>query len=137
MEPDPRSPFAQLRTSIPGDRLLSDGGVGCTRNWVHWTRVTSQPPPLPVFRTAHKQAWKTRSPPQQVQHEVWLCPASKAAACGQRQPTLLVSRSQSPLPPVTWGSRVPASPQTPASPSLEGASPRQEPAEPRRVPSGK
>ncbi|NXL60309.1 GA2L2 protein, partial [Chordeiles acutipennis] len=52
---------------------------------------------------SHKQAWKSRSPQQQqVQHEVWLCPASKAAARGQPQPTLLVSRSQSPLPPVTW-----------------------------------
>ncbi|NXG06399.1 GA2L2 protein, partial [Sakesphorus luctuosus] len=50
---------------------------------------------------SHKQAWKTRIPQQQVQHEVWLCPASKAAARGP-QPTLLVSRSQSPLPPVTW-----------------------------------
>ncbi|NXQ79761.1 GA2L2 protein, partial [Nyctibius grandis] len=51
---------------------------------------------------SHKQAWKARSPQQQVQHEVWLCPASKAAARGQPRPTLLVSRSQSPLPPVTW-----------------------------------
>ncbi|NXP03598.1 GA2L2 protein, partial [Thinocorus orbignyianus] len=49
---------------------------------------------------SHKQALKTRSPQQQVQHEVHLCPASKA--CGQPQPSLLVSRSQSPLPPVTW-----------------------------------
>ncbi|NXK38287.1 GA2L2 protein, partial [Piprites chloris] len=47
---------------------------------------------------SHKQA---RSPQQQVQHEVWLCPASKAPARGP-QATLLVSRSQSPLPPVTW-----------------------------------
>ncbi|KAK1186564.1 GA2L2 protein, partial [Pygoscelis papua] len=51
---------------------------------------------------SHKQAWKTRSPQQQVQHEIWLCPASKAATRGQPQPLLLVSRSQSPLPPVTW-----------------------------------
>ncbi|NXW02573.1 GA2L2 protein, partial [Fregetta grallaria] len=51
---------------------------------------------------SHKQAWKTRSPQQQVQHEICLCPASKAAARGQPQPALLVSRSQSPLPPVTW-----------------------------------
>ncbi|NWZ48899.1 GA2L2 protein, partial [Haliaeetus albicilla] len=51
---------------------------------------------------SHKQAWKTRSPQQQVQHEIWLCPTSKAAARGQPQPTLLVSRSQSPLPPVAW-----------------------------------
>ncbi|KAK0675679.1 GA2L2 protein, partial [Pygoscelis papua] len=58
--------------------------------------------PLPIFPAAHKQAWKTRSPQQQVQHEIWLCPASKAATRGQPQPLLLVSRSQSPLPPVTW-----------------------------------
>ncbi|NWR37105.1 GA2L2 protein, partial [Tachuris rubrigastra] len=47
---------------------------------------------------SHKQA---KSPQQQVQHEVWLCPASKVAA-RVPQPRLLVSRSQSPLPPVTW-----------------------------------
>ncbi|NXT91433.1 GA2L2 protein, partial [Anhinga rufa] len=51
---------------------------------------------------SHKQAWKTRSPQQQVQHEICLCPASKAAARGQPQPMLLVNRSQSPLPPVAW-----------------------------------
>ncbi|NXJ62477.1 GA2L2 protein, partial [Rostratula benghalensis] len=52
---------------------------------------------------SHKQTLKTRNPQQQqVQHEVQLCPASKAASCGQPQPALLVSRSQSPLPPVTW-----------------------------------
>ncbi|NXN32768.1 GA2L2 protein, partial [Nycticryphes semicollaris] len=52
---------------------------------------------------AHKQTLKTRNPQQQqVQHEVRHCPASKAAGCGQSQPALLVSRSQSPLPPVTW-----------------------------------
>ncbi|NXS36406.1 GA2L2 protein, partial [Pomatostomus ruficeps] len=45
---------------------------------------------------SHKQAWKTRSPQQQVQHEVRLCPARSP------QPVLLVSRSQSPLSPVTW-----------------------------------
>ncbi|NXT73710.1 GA2L2 protein, partial [Zapornia atra] len=50
---------------------------------------------------SHKQALKSRSP-QQVQHEIRLCPASKVATGGQRQPTLLVSRSQSPLPPVAW-----------------------------------
>ncbi|NXU17994.1 GA2L2 protein, partial [Pardalotus punctatus] len=50
---------------------------------------------------SHKQAWKTRIPQQQVQHEVRLCPAPKAAARSP-QPSLLVSRSQSPLPPVTW-----------------------------------
>ncbi|NWH41401.1 GA2L2 protein, partial [Chloropsis hardwickii] len=45
---------------------------------------------------SHKQAWKARSPQQQVQHEVRLCPARSP------QPALLVSRSQSPLPPVPW-----------------------------------
>ncbi|NXT65742.1 GA2L2 protein, partial [Chaetops frenatus] len=50
---------------------------------------------------SHKQAWKARSPQQQVQHEVRLCPAPRAAARSP-QPELLVSRSQSPLPPVTW-----------------------------------
>ncbi|NWT24252.1 GA2L2 protein, partial [Cardinalis cardinalis] len=47
---------------------------------------------------SHKQAWKGRSPQQQVQHEVRLCPAARSP-----QPALLlVSRSQSPLPPVPW-----------------------------------
>ncbi|NXL70645.1 GA2L2 protein, partial [Leptocoma aspasia] len=50
---------------------------------------------------SHKQAWKARSPQQQVQHEVRLCPGPRAAARSP-QPALLVSRSQSPLPPVTW-----------------------------------
>ncbi|XP_029884501.1 GAS2-like protein 2 [Aquila chrysaetos chrysaetos] len=92
---------------------------------------------------SHKQAWKTRSPQQQVQHEIWLCPTSKAAARGQPQPTLLVSRSQSPLPPVAWGSRVTPGPRSPATPSPEGsghppgASPRREPAQLRGVPSGR
>ncbi|KAM9218663.1 GAS2-like protein 2 [Leptosomus discolor] len=92
---------------------------------------------------SHKQAWKTRTPQQQVQHEIYLCPASKAAARGQPQPALLVSRSQSPLPPVAWGSRVPSSPRSPATPSPEslghplGASPCREPVQPRRVPSGR
>ncbi|XP_071621054.1 GAS2-like protein 2 [Heliangelus exortis] len=90
---------------------------------------------------SHKQVWKSRSPQHQVQHEVWLSPASKVATRGQPQPTLLVSRSQSPLPPITWGSRVPSSPHRPATPLPEGsghprgASPH--PAQPRGVPSGR
>ncbi|NXG42704.1 GA2L2 protein, partial [Psilopogon haemacephalus] len=51
---------------------------------------------------SHKQAWRSRTPQQQVQHEVWLCPAPRAAPRGPPRPSLLVSRSQSPLPPVTW-----------------------------------
>ncbi|XP_064323737.1 GAS2-like protein 2 [Phalacrocorax carbo] len=92
---------------------------------------------------SHKQAWKTRSPQQQVQHEIWLCPASKAAARSQPQPTLLVNRSQSPLPPVAWGSRAPPSPRPPATPLPDGSgrplgvSPCREPAQPQRVPSGR
>ncbi|XP_053817512.1 GAS2-like protein 2 [Vidua chalybeata] len=91
---------------------------------------------------SHKQAWKARSPQQPVQHEVRLCPAPRAAARSP-QPALLVSRSQSPLPPVTWGARVPPGPRSPATPSPEGsglqpgASPHPEPAQPRRVPSGR
>ncbi|XP_039938757.1 GAS2-like protein 2 [Hirundo rustica] len=91
---------------------------------------------------SHKQAWKARSPQQQVQHEVRLCPAPRAAARSP-QPALLVSRSQSPLPPVTWGGRVPPGPRCPGTPSPEGsglqpcASPQREPAQPRRVPSGR
>nr|XP_031362352.1 GAS2-like protein 2 [Lonchura striata domestica] len=92
---------------------------------------------------SHKQAWKARSPQQPVQHEVRLCPAPRAAARSP-QPALLVSRSQSPLPPVTWGARVPSGgPRSPATPSPEGSgrqpgsSPHPEPAQPRRVPSGR
>ncbi|XP_041338841.1 GAS2-like protein 2 [Pyrgilauda ruficollis] len=84
---------------------------------------------------SHKQAWKARSPQQQVQHEVRLCPAARSP-----QPALLVSRSQSPLPPVTWGARVPPASRCPATPSPEGSG-RQPAAsphpEPRRVPSGR
>ncbi|XP_064892528.1 GAS2-like protein 2 isoform X2 [Columba livia] len=83
---------------------------------------------------SHKQAWKSKSPQQPVQHEIHLCSAPQT--CGQPQPRLLVSRSQSPLPPVTWGSRVPSGPRSPATPSL-GDSPRREPARPQRVPLGR
>ncbi|XP_016158375.1 PREDICTED: GAS2-like protein 2 [Ficedula albicollis] len=89
---------------------------------------------------SHKQACKARSPQQQVQHEVRLCPAPGAAARSPHpQPALLVSRSQSPLPPVTWGGRVPPGPRCPATPSgrQQSASPHREPAQPRRVPSGR
>ncbi|XP_065588252.1 GAS2-like protein 2 [Cyrtonyx montezumae] len=78
---------------------------------------------------SHKQLSRTKPPQQPVQHEVRLCAAP--AAPGRTHPTLLVSRSQSPLPPVTWpphGHR--QRPWTPTTPS-----PRQEPAQPRRVPS--
>ncbi|XP_042686335.1 GAS2-like protein 2 [Centrocercus urophasianus] len=78
---------------------------------------------------SHKQLSRTRSSQQPVQHEVQLCAAPPAP--GRTHPTLLVSRSQSPLPPVTWaphGHR--HHPRTPTTPS-----PRQEPAQPRRVPS--
>ncbi|XP_035168549.1 GAS2-like protein 2A [Oxyura jamaicensis] len=86
---------------------------------------------------SHKQHSRSRTP-QQVQHEVQLCKAPPAP--GRGQPSLLVSRSQSPLPPVTWGPRAPhghrPGPLRPATPSL-GASPRREPAQPRRVLSGR
>ncbi|KAM6242104.1 GAS2-like protein 2A [Porphyrio hochstetteri] len=85
---------------------------------------------------SHKQARKSRSPQQQVQHEVRLCPAPRVPTRGQPQPALLVSRSQSPLPPVAWGSRVPPGPRPPATPSPSG-SPRREPAQPRGAPSGR
>lgn len=110
--------------------MLSMGWVGCTWGWVQRIGVLIHP----VFPAAHKQAWKSKSPQQPVQHEIHLCPAPQT--CGQPQPRLLVSRSQSPLPPVTWGSRVPSGPHSPATPSL-GDSPRREPARPQRVPLGR
>ncbi|XP_066058320.1 GAS2-like protein 2 [Chamaea fasciata] len=83
---------------------------------------------------SHKQAWKARSPQRQVQHEVRLCPAPRAAARSP-QPALLVSRSQSPLPPVPWGGRVTPGPRSPEGSGRQpGASPQREP---RRVPSGR
>lgn len=128
----------------PGGWMVSNGVLGCTGG-VGAMDGDAEPPTHThtLFLPAHKQALKTRSPQQQVQHEVRLCPASKAAPRGQPQPTLLVSRSQSPLPPVAWGSRIPQGPRSPASPSPEGsgrppgASPHQEPAQPQRVPSGR
>ncbi|XP_068766665.1 GAS2-like protein 2 [Struthio camelus] len=96
---------------------------------------------------SHKQALKTGSAQWQVQHEIRLCPAVTAAGSSQPQPTLVVSRSQSPLPPVAWGTYVPPSRATGrkpcSSPSPEGsgrppgASPRREPSEPQRVPPGR
>ncbi|XP_054023087.1 GAS2-like protein 2 [Dryobates pubescens] len=92
---------------------------------------------------SHKQAWRNRTPQQQVQHEVWLCPAPRAATRGPPRPSLLVSRSQSPLPPVTWGGRVTPGPRAPATPVPDGlgdpagASPGQEVMQSQRVPLGR
>ncbi|XP_068021512.1 GAS2-like protein 2 [Melanerpes formicivorus] len=92
---------------------------------------------------SHKQAWRSRTPQQQVQHEVWLCPAPRAATRGPPRPSLLVSRSQSPLPPVTWGGRVTPGPRAPATPVPDGlghpagASPGQEVVQSQRVPLGR
>ncbi|XP_067166033.1 GAS2-like protein 2 [Apteryx mantelli] len=95
---------------------------------------------------SHKQALKTGSAQRPVQHEIRLCPAPPAAGSSQPQPTVVVSRSQSPLPPVAWGTYVPpgrATGRKPrSSPSPEGSgrppgpSPRREPPEPRRAPPG-
>ncbi|NWX97860.1 GA2L2 protein, partial [Nothoprocta ornata] len=49
---------------------------------------------------SHKQASRAGSAQPQVQHEVRLCPS--APGPGRAQPALLVSRAQSPLPPVAW-----------------------------------
>ncbi|XP_025919411.1 GAS2-like protein 2 [Apteryx rowi] len=96
---------------------------------------------------SHKQALKTGSAQRPVQHEIRLCPAPPAAGSSQPQPTVVVSRSQSPLPPVAWGTYVPpgrATGRKPrSSPSPEGSgrppgpSPRREPPEPRKAPPGR
>ncbi|KYO25090.1 GAS2-like protein 2 isoform A [Alligator mississippiensis] len=55
---------------------------------------------------SHKQALKMANPQRlqamQVQHEIKVCLASKTDNSDKPQPTLIVSRSQSPLPPVEW-----------------------------------
>lgn len=138
----PQKPLRRERSFLPAP---SGGWMGALAGWAapgggcRERGCCAEPPRSP---TAHKQAWKARSPQQQVQHEVRLCPAPKAAARSP-QPELVVSRSQSPLPPVTWGGRVPPGPRSPVTSSPEGsgrqpgASPHREPAQPRRVPSGR
>ncbi|XP_019367054.1 PREDICTED: GAS2-like protein 2 isoform X3 [Gavialis gangeticus] len=62
---------------------------------------------------SHKQALKMASPQRlqamQVQHEIKVCLASKTDHSNKPQPTLIVSRSQSPLPPVEWRTYTPYS----------------------------
>ncbi|XP_019400923.1 PREDICTED: GAS2-like protein 2 isoform X3 [Crocodylus porosus] len=62
---------------------------------------------------SHKQALKMASPQRlqamQVQHEIKVCLASKTDHSNKPQPTLIVSRSQSPLPPVEWRTYTPCS----------------------------
>ncbi|NWJ08196.1 GA2L2 protein, partial [Crypturellus undulatus] len=49
---------------------------------------------------SHKQAPRAGSAQRPVQHEVRLCPPGSVP--GRSQPALVVSRAQSPLPPVAW-----------------------------------
>ncbi|XP_025892757.1 GAS2-like protein 2 [Nothoprocta perdicaria] len=90
---------------------------------------------------SHKQASRAGSAQPQVQHEVLLCPP--APGPGRAQPALLVSRAQSPLPPVAWGTYVPPGraaghrPRSSPSPERAGRTPvpsaHREPSEPRRA----
>ncbi|XP_062448816.1 GAS2-like protein 2A [Rhea pennata] len=78
---------------------------------------------------SHKQASKPGGAQRQVQHEVRLCPPAAGPGQpqpqphGQPQPALVVSRSQSPLPPVAWGTYAPPGRQPRSPPAL---SPRRE-----------
>ncbi|XP_067393786.1 GAS2-like protein 2 [Emydura macquarii macquarii] len=99
---------------------------------------------------SHKQALKLTSPQRrqsiQVQHEIKVCPTPRTDNPKKPQATLIVSRSQSPLPPVEWRTYTPQSLGTsrklhssssPDSASKTGSrlrSPREQ-SEPRRLPS--
>ncbi|KAG6937648.1 growth arrest specific 2 like 2 [Chelydra serpentina] len=101
---------------------------------------------------SHKQAVKLTSPQRlqalQVQHEIKVCPTPRTDNPKKPQPTLIVSRSQSPLPPVEWRTYTPQSLSTsrklrssasPDSTSKKDSRlrPRREQSEPRRVPSAR
>ncbi|CAM4651052.1 unnamed protein product [Lepidochelys olivacea] len=101
---------------------------------------------------SHKQAVKLTSPQRlqaiQVQHEIKVCPTPRTDNPKKPQPTLIVSRSQSPLPPVEWRTYTPQSLSTSrklrSSPSPDSTSkkdsrlrPLREQSEPRRVPSAR
>ncbi|XP_058020433.1 GAS2-like protein 2 isoform X2 [Ahaetulla prasina] len=62
---------------------------------------------------SHKQALKMANPQKmqatQVQHEITACLTSGKDSCNKSQPALIVSRYQSPLPPVEWRSYQPHS----------------------------
>uniref|UniRef100_A0A8C3S5U7 GAS2-like protein 2 n=1 Tax=Chelydra serpentina TaxID=8475 RepID=A0A8C3S5U7_CHESE len=84
----------------------------------------------------------------QVQHEIKVCPTPRTDNPKKPQPTLIVSRSQSPLPPVEWRTYTPQSLSTsrklrssasPDSTSKKDSRlrPRREQSEPRRVPSAR
>uniref|UniRef100_A0A674K8B4 Growth arrest specific 2 like 2 n=1 Tax=Terrapene triunguis TaxID=2587831 RepID=A0A674K8B4_9SAUR len=76
-----------------------------------------------------------------VQHEIKVCPTPRTDNPKKPQPTLIVSRSQSPLPPVEWRTYTPQSlrtswkPRSSASPESTRLRPPREQSEPRRVPS--
>ncbi|XP_026512364.1 GAS2-like protein 2 [Terrapene carolina triunguis] len=96
---------------------------------------------------SHKQAVQLTSPQRlqaiQVQHEIKVCPTPRTDNPKKPQPTLIVSRSQSPLPPVEWRTYTPQSlrtswkPRSSASPESTRLRPPREQSEPRRVPSAR
>ncbi|KAM9117646.1 GAS2-like protein 2 [Pangshura tecta] len=101
---------------------------------------------------SHKQAVKLTSPQRlqavQVQHEIKVCPTPRTDNPKKPQPTLIVSRSQSPLPPVEWRTYTPqsfstsqklrssASPERTSKKDSWLRAPREQ-SEPRRVPSAR
>uniref|UniRef100_K7G551 Growth arrest specific 2 like 2 n=1 Tax=Pelodiscus sinensis TaxID=13735 RepID=K7G551_PELSI len=62
---------------------------------------------------SHKQLVKLTSPQRltaiQVQHEIKVCPTPRTDNPKKPHPTMIVSRSQSPLPPVEWRTYTPPS----------------------------
>ncbi|ETE67730.1 GAS2-like protein 2, partial [Ophiophagus hannah] len=106
-----------------------------------------------AFSAAHKQALKMASPQKmqatQVQHEITARLTPRKDSCNKPQPALIVSRCQSPLPPVEWRSYQPhslgsgckkvqassANGGTSGSKKNEGPQMSQDHSEPRKAPS--
>ncbi|KAG8122807.1 hypothetical protein E2320_018200 [Naja naja] len=109
--------------------------------------------PCQCTSLSHKQALKMASPQKmqatQVQHEITARLTPRKDSCNKPQPALIVSRCQSPLPPVEWRSyqshslgsgckKVPASSAnggSSGSKKNEGPQTSQDHSEPRKAPS--
>uniref|UniRef100_A0A8C5RN65 GAR domain-containing protein n=1 Tax=Laticauda laticaudata TaxID=8630 RepID=A0A8C5RN65_LATLA len=109
--------------------------------------------PCQCTSLSHKQALKMASPQKmqttQVQHEITARLTPRKDSCNKPQPALIVSRCQSPLPPVEWRSYQPhslgsgckkvqtfsANSGSSSSKKNEGPQTSQDHSEPRKVPS--
>ncbi|XP_075761041.1 GAS2-like protein 2 [Pelodiscus sinensis] len=101
---------------------------------------------------SHKQLVKLTSPQRltaiQVQHEIKVCPTPRTDNPKKPHPTMIVSRSQSPLPPVEWRTYTPPSlnpswklhsSSSPESATRKDSGLRlpREQSKPRKIPSGR